>query len=331
MRFNCRGSGLLAMLVLACSVRAAAPQQEPAQAGEGVYQRTCAMCHDHAEALRAPTLATLKGMRYQQIYFALTVGKMQAQGQAPVRTLSSSRAHRFSDRPGPGERCTWTAQMRCTPAAAGKDRPEHARDGGRFRLRPAQPSPPSRPRRRGSRRPRLPPHGARLGALAFPARHDHARPGSGGGHDLVSPRRRRRASCTPSTSAHRSRCIKWIYKSDVPLRTGVGYGALPGSHRKVLVFADVGTRIHMVDAATGAPIWKHAVHLTVAFRTPPVRRCCSADRVYVPLSASRRSMSGRMPKHLCCTTHGAVHCTRCAQPGAGHLDRAHHGGCQADP
>ena len=43
------------------------------------------MCHDHGEALRAPTLATLKGMRYQQIYFALTVGKMQAQAQALTR------------------------------------------------------------------------------------------------------------------------------------------------------------------------------------------------------------------------------------------------------
>ena len=54
-------------------------------------------------------------------------------------------------------------------------------------------------------------------------------------------------------------CLKWIYKSDVPLRTGVGYGhALPGSHRKVLVFADVGTRdpYDRCDVVTGAPIWK---------------------------------------------------------------------------
>ena len=60
----------------------AASQQDAATAGGLVYQHTCAMCHDHGEALRAPTLATLKGMRYQQIYYALTVGKMQAQGQS---------------------------------------------------------------------------------------------------------------------------------------------------------------------------------------------------------------------------------------------------------
>ena len=99
-------------------------------------------------------------------------------------------------------------------------------------------------------------------------------------------------------------CLKWIYKSDVPLRTGVGYGELPGSHRKVLVFADVGTRIHMVDAATGAPLWKHAVHLTSLSNTTgtPV---LLGGRVYVPLSASEINV-GADKNHLCCTTHGAV-------------------------
>jgi cytochrome c5 len=37
----------------------AASQQDTTHAGKIVYQPTCAMCHDHAEALRAPTLATL--------------------------------------------------------------------------------------------------------------------------------------------------------------------------------------------------------------------------------------------------------------------------------
>ena len=62
-RFNGHGLGVLALLFLA-GVAAAAPQQDTTHAGELVYQRTCAMCHDHGEALRAPTLATLKGMRF---------------------------------------------------------------------------------------------------------------------------------------------------------------------------------------------------------------------------------------------------------------------------
>ena len=91
MRYD-RCLSLLALLVLAGSA-CAAPQQDGAKAGAIVYQRACAMCHDHGQALRAPTLATLKGMRYQQIYFALTVGKMQAQGQA----LSASQRSELID------------------------------------------------------------------------------------------------------------------------------------------------------------------------------------------------------------------------------------------
>src|SRR5580692_13142932 len=81
MRIDGRGISVLTLLLLTCAARAA-PQQDSAAAGQRVYQRTCSTCHDHAEALRAPTLATLKGMRYQQIYYALTVGKMQAQGKS---------------------------------------------------------------------------------------------------------------------------------------------------------------------------------------------------------------------------------------------------------
>src|SRR5258708_32417355 len=112
MKFNCRGLSLLAFAVVAGSL-CAAPQQDGAKTGELLYQHSCAMCHDHGEALRAPTLATLKGMRYQQIYYALTVGKMQAQAQAlsgPQRSelidFLIGRA-RVSD--------SWTTPMRCTP------------------------------------------------------------------------------------------------------------------------------------------------------------------------------------------------------------------------
>ncbi len=90
MGINCRGLSVLGVLFLApvlAVAAGAAPQQDTTQAGALVYQRTCAVCHDHAEALRAPTLATLEGMRYQQVYFALTVGKMQAQG----KTLSPTQ------------------------------------------------------------------------------------------------------------------------------------------------------------------------------------------------------------------------------------------------
>src|ERR1700733_8875122 len=113
MTFHSRCVSLLVFLILGCSAQAA-PQPAAAQAGELAYQRSCAMCHDHGEALRAPTLATLKGMRYQQIYFALTVGKMQAQAQ----TLSARQRSELIDYLIGRARVSdaWTAQLRCTPA-----------------------------------------------------------------------------------------------------------------------------------------------------------------------------------------------------------------------
>ena len=113
MRLDSRWSGLLACLLLVGHV-AAAPQQEAVQAGAAVYQRACAMCHDHAEALRAPTLATLKGMRYQQIYFALTVGKMQAQAHTLTPAQRSDLIDFLIGRARVSD--AWTASLRCTPA-----------------------------------------------------------------------------------------------------------------------------------------------------------------------------------------------------------------------
>src|SRR5687768_17517696 len=39
--------------------------------GKAVYEQSCAACHNHPEATRAPALDTLKAMRYQTILYAL--------------------------------------------------------------------------------------------------------------------------------------------------------------------------------------------------------------------------------------------------------------------
>jgi polyvinyl alcohol dehydrogenase (cytochrome) len=98
-------------------------------------------------------------------------------------------------------------------------------------------------------------------------------------------------------------CFKWIYENPIPLRTGAAYAVLPDG-RKVLVFGDIAPVVHMIDASTGAEIWKTSVRLTSLSNgtaTPVVH----GARVYVPLSASEIN-AGADPKHGCCKTHGAV-------------------------
>jgi polyvinyl alcohol dehydrogenase (cytochrome) len=296
MRFDCRFLGALVFLVVTGSLRAA-PQPDATKAGEQVYQRTCAMCHDHAEALRAPALATLKGMRYQQIYYALTVGKMQAQAHALSAAERSELIDFLIGRARVSD--AWTAPMRCTADRRRIDlsMPATVADFG-FDLRnqrhlTAQEAGITTADFR---------HMELAWALAFPRATTMRAQAAVVGSTLFLPVAD--ASQLYAIDIAERPCLKWIYKSDVPLRTGVGFGVLPGSARKVLVFADVGTRIHMVDAATGAPIWKHAVHLTSLSNTTgtPV---LLGGRVYVPLSASEINV-GADAQHLCCTTHGAV-------------------------
>jgi len=255
------------------------------------------MCHDHGDTLRAPTLATLKGMRYQQVYFALTVGKMQAQGQA----LSGPERSELIDFLIGRERVSdaWTAGMRCAPGRRRVDLAMPATVAGfgfdlhNQRHLTAQEAGISTADFR---------HLTLAWALAFPRATTMRAQAAVVGSTLFLPVAD--AAQLYAIDIAQRPCLKWIYKSDVPLRTGVGYGTLPGSRRPVLVFADVGTRIHMVDAATGTPIWKHAVHLTSLSNTTgtPV---LLGGRVYVPLSASEINV-GADAGHLCCTTHGAV-------------------------
>ncbi|MBC7982517.1 MAG: PQQ-binding-like beta-propeller repeat protein, partial [Candidatus Obscuribacterales bacterium] len=103
-------------------------------------------------------------------------------------------------------------------------------------------------------------------------------------------------------------CLKWVYQSEIPLRTSASYGELravrgkPG--RKVILVGDLGSRIHMVDAETGKGVWKQhiGVHeLSLATGTPVLFK----DRVYAPVS-QYEIMVGSDPKHECCKSHGAV-------------------------
>ena len=80
-------AGVLCLWAAAPAVPAASVAASAAHPGEALYRSHCAACHDNGQALRAPSLATLKAMRYQAIYFALTGGKMQDQ----ARALSSAQ------------------------------------------------------------------------------------------------------------------------------------------------------------------------------------------------------------------------------------------------
>ncbi len=98
-------------------------------------------------------------------------------------------------------------------------------------------------------------------------------------------------------------CVQWVYSHETPLRTGAAFGQLPNG-RKVIVFSDVASKVHMLDAATGQLVWIQSVGLyplSLTTGTPAIH----GDRIYVPISQYEISLGGN-DDHECCRTHGAV-------------------------
>src|SRR5690606_6630813 len=101
-----------------------------------------------------------------------------------------------------------------------------------------------------------------------------------------------------------SACVKWVYESENPLRTSIGYGELGDSGKKALIVGDRRGTVHAIDAKTGTGIWStYASHTQRGGITgSPV---LFKDKVIVPISASGVG-SGANPRFECCAEHGAV-------------------------
>jgi polyvinyl alcohol dehydrogenase (cytochrome) len=271
---------------------------QPAHPGKVVYDKVCATCHDHPGTTRAPAFDALKGMRYGTIHFALTEGKMQAQAAALTDGERAAVIDYLVGRSVTDD--SWVAKMMCpaphralnmegapTVTSFGFDKHNHRQlTRGQAGLATADLA-----------------NLELAWVLAFPQATTMRAQAAVVGSTVFLPVSDFGQLYAIDVSSERP-CFKWVYKNDIPLRTGAAYGVLPGSGRKVLVFGDIAPLVHMIDATTGAEIWHQSVRLTSLSNgtgTPVI----DGDRVYVPLSASEINF-GADEKHLCCTTHGAV-------------------------
>jgi polyvinyl alcohol dehydrogenase (cytochrome) len=265
--------------------------------GKAVYERVCAACHNNPEATRSPSLDTLKAMRYQTINYALTQGKMQTQAAGLTQQERAAVVDWLVGREVAND--DWIAQAMCpadrasvdlnapaTMTGFGFDRKNHRQ------LSAAQ----SGLKTEDFRNLEL------AWAMGFPkATAMRAQPAIVG-NTLFLPVAD--ASRMFAIDIAGPPCVKWVYQNEVPLRTSAAYGELPGSHRKVVVFGDLGANIHMVDATTGKRVWMQPVGLyplSITTGTPVLH----GDRVYVPISQYEISL-GANDNHECCKTHGAV-------------------------
>ena len=270
---------------------------DPNHPGKKLYDKYCATCHDHPVETKSVPFATLRGMRHGTLHYALTQGKMKLQA-SPMKEAELGLLLDFiAGRQVLDE--SWIARMQC-PAGRSKPDLAGAATVAHFGFGP------------GNHR-QLSKEQAGLEtadfkelelawSLAFPgATTMRAQPAIVGNTLFLSVGENAKLFALDISAA--TPCIQWVYSAEVPLRSGIGYGEIPGSHRKVITFNDVATRIHLVDAANGKLIWKTHVglyDLSNATGTPVIL----GNRVFVPLSASEINIGGD-DRHECCKTHGA--------------------------
>jgi len=264
--------------------------------GKAVYDQACAACHNNPEQTRAPALDTLKGMRYQTLLYALNEGKMKVQASV----LSSEQRAAVIDFLVGREATSdeWLPPMMCptdrrqvkvdapaTVTGFGFDKKNHRH------LTAVQ---------AGLRTAEL--RDLELSwALGFPKATSMRSQPAVVGSTLFLPVADTQRLFAIDISGQP--CVQWVYSHETPLRTSAAFGELRGG-RKVVVFSDVASKVHMVDARTGERIWIQHVGLyqfSLTTGTPVIHE----DRVYVPISQYEISVGGN-DNHECCKTHGAV-------------------------
>ena len=92
----------------------AAKEEAPASPGATLYKNNCASCHDHPETTRALPRETMAQMPAATILFALTEGKMKAQGAALTETERNTLVGYLTGGHGPiSNKDEWSQNMMC--------------------------------------------------------------------------------------------------------------------------------------------------------------------------------------------------------------------------
>jgi polyvinyl alcohol dehydrogenase (cytochrome) len=284
---------------------AASAQVQPANqlphAGQAIYRTFCAACHDNPEQTRAPSKANLEAMSYQTLSFALTQGKMQAQGAG---LTEETRGQLISYLTGKTTKTaeTWSKAMACTGARLAVDLKTAPTittfgfDARNTRTLTA--------RQTGLTKAAL----SKLDlawAIGFPdVTMMRAQPAVIG-KSIFLPVAEAGALYAFDVSDAAKPCVKWVYNTPggAPLRSSPGYGVIADG-RPVLAFSGLDSTVHVVDARTGKPLWTKNVAVYSYSMTTGVPRVLK-DRIIVPISQFEISVGGDN-KVSCCNNHGVV-------------------------
>ena len=283
-------------------VQTPAPQPvaaTPVHPGEAVYKQNCAACHDNPAGTRAPTKETLKEMSLQFLNFALTEGKMKAQGAS----LSAEQRGQVINYLIGAKVTTdsWTTAMMCDAARLPVDLTGGATITNfgfdQYNTRALTAAQAGLTKAQLSKM-------ELAWSVGFPDATGMRAQGAVVGKNIFVPVADVGAMYAFDISQPDKPCLQWVYNTPggAPLRTSPAFGVVDGV--PLLVFSGQDTTVHAVDARTGKAVWtKHvgSYSYSTTTGTPTVLK----DRVIVPV-AQFEIVFGGQNKVVCCNNHGYV-------------------------
>lgn len=277
----------VAAAVVLCSATSAFAQ---APAGEVLYQRRCAACHDNADG-RTPPKQALQNMTPGRIMRTLDFGAMMTVAYALTRAEREAVAA-FLGKPGPEPSPAPKAfcadrTVRVSPVATDWNGWSPARDNARFAPAPLA-------RLTAADVPKLKLKWAfgfegDISAFGQPTVIDgHVFVGSAGGvvHALRAE----------------SGCLEWTFQATGPIRAAPVVASSDG--RQVLLFGDLTGWFYALDAADGRLLWRKRPeeHESVRLSAPPVIH----DGLAIVPVASWEESRALNPEYACCTFRGSL-------------------------
>ncbi len=263
--------------------------------GPAVYQRHCALCHDHSSDTRAPAPAVLRRTTAENILKALESGVMKEQGAKLTAPEKTAVAEFLS-----GKVVGAGAPLSESGMCAGLNRFSTA--GANWNGWGADLT--------NSRFQRIESAGLQAAdiprlklkwAFAFPGTFiANGQPSVVGGRVFV-----------PSFNRHiysldaQSGCQYWSFEAAAPVRTAITIGTLHGDQpRHLAFFGDQRGNAYALDAGNGELLWKVPIdpHPRATIVGAPAYY---NQRLYVPVTAAEegRAMD---PKYECCSGRGAL-------------------------
>lgn len=266
------------------------------KAGEAIYARSCGACHDKPVESKSPPLDTLKRMGPRAVSYALTHGKMKAQGAGLSNSDLDSLVSWLAATADVDN--SWIGAHSCTAERRKVD--TGTSTVGQWGIDPHN------NRRLTAEQAGLSTadmRGLELAwVMAFPQTANmRSQPVIVGSTMYLAIVDSGQLFALDIGGAQP--CVKWVYEHDVPLRTALGYHRLADG-RQVLLFADAATHVIMMDAVTPRVIWTATVKVTSVSNVTAMP-VLHQDRVFVPISSGELNM-GAAPEYECCTSHGAV-------------------------